>query len=191
MRLFVALDLPDSLADAFADAQGPFESAEGLRLTDPAQAHATLKFLGDVDEDRLPAVERAAEDAVAAAEDAVAAADVGPFEVEVGGLGVFPSEEYVSVVWVGVRDGADRLARLHETLERETTALGFEAESHEFTPHFTLARMDDARGKDLVLERVRETDPTVGRFEATEIRLKASTLTSSGPSYETVTRFAL
>ena len=184
MRLFVALDLPDSLADAFADVQGPFESAEGLRLTDPAQAHATLKFLGDVDEDRLPAIERAGEDAVAAA-------DVGPFETEVGGLGVFPSEEYVSVVWVGVRDGVDRLARLHDALERETTALGFEAENHEFTPHFTFARMDDARGKDQVLERVRETDPTIGRFEVTELRLKSSTLTSTGPTYETVTRFAL
>lgn len=184
MRLFVALDLPDSLAGAFADVQEPFQSAEGLRLTDPEQAHATLKFLGDVDEDRLPAIERAAEDAVAAV-------DADPFEVAVGGLGVFPSEEYVSVVWVGVRDGADRMARLHEALERETTALGFEAENHEFTPHFTLARMDDARGKDLVLERVREADPTVGRFEATEIRLKSSTLTSTGPTYETATRFAL
>lgn len=184
MRLFVALDLPDSFVDAFADVQAPFEEAAGLRLTDPAQAHATLKFLGDADEDPLPEIE-------AAVEDAVDDAAVGPFDVEVGSLGVFPSEEYVSVVWVGVRDGGEQLTRLHEALERETTSLGFDAETHAFTPHFTLARMDDARGKELVLEQVRETDPTVGRFEATEVELKSSTLGGSGPTYETVTEFAL
>lgn len=184
MRLFVSLDLPDSLADAFAAVQDPFEAADGLRLTDPAQAHVTLKFLGDADEDRLPAIQ-------AAAEAAVATAAVDPFEVTVGGLGVFPSEEYISVVWVGVRDGGEELTRLHEALEAEMTDLGFDAETHAFTPHFTLARMDDSRGKELVLERLHGTDPTVGSFEAREVSLTASTLTRTGPAYETVGRVEL
>lgn len=184
MRLFVAVDLPDALADEFAAVQEPFHDAEGLRVTDPAQAHVTLKFLGDVDDDRLPRVETAVADAV---DDAA----VDPFAVEVGGLGVFPSLEYVSVLWVGVRDGSEKLTRLHEALEAETTALGFDPESHSFTPHFTLARMDDARGKELVVRRVTETDPTVGRFEASEVRLESSTLTREGPAYETVARFPL
>jgi 2'-5' RNA ligase len=184
MRLFVSLDLPDSLVDAFAAVQKPFADAKGLRLTDPTQAHTTLKFLGDVEEDRLPEIQDAAEDAVDAAA-------VDPFTVTVGGLGVFPSEEYISVVWVGVREGGEELTRLHEAIEAEMTDLGFDAETHDFTPHFTLARMDDSRGKDLVLERLHESDPTVGTFDAREVRLTASTLTRTGPEYETVGRFAL
>lgn len=184
MRLFFAVDLPDSLADAFAEVQDRFRDADGLRFTDPAQAHLTLKFLGEAGEDELASVEEAGESAVAAA-------DVAPFDVEVGGLGVFPSEEYVSVLWAGVRDGSDELTRLHEALEAETTALGFDAESHAFTPHLTLARMSDGRGKRLVVDGVRDRDPTVGRFEATAVELKSSTPTADGPEYETVARFPL
>lgn len=184
MRLFVAVDLPDALADEFAAVQEPFREAEGLRFTDPAQAHVTLKFLGDVDDDCLPRVETAVADAVDAAA-------VNPFAVEIGGLGVFPSLEYVSVLWVGVRDGSAELTRLHEEVEAETTALGFDPESHSFTPHFTLARMDDARGKEFVVRRVTETEPTVGQFEASEVRLESSTLSQEGPTYETVARFPL
>ena len=184
MRLFVSIDLPDALAEGVADAQALVEDAEGLRLTDPEQAHVTLKFLGDVEDGRLDAVEDAVETAV---DDA----GVGPFGATVGGLGAFPSPDYISVVWVGVREGGAEMTRLAETIERETTAIGFDAEDHEFTPHVTVARMDDARGKDLVQRVLREEDPTVGSFEVEEVRLKESTLTSEGPEYDTVERFRL
>lgn len=187
MRLFFAIDLPDSLADAVAEVQAPLREAKGLRLTNPEQAHFTMKFLGDVDEERLPAIE-------AAAEEAVDVADVGPFEITVEGLGVFPSEEYISVIWVGASDGGEELTRLHECLEREMTGLGFDPESHSFTPHVTIARMNDSRGKDRVVKALNDEDDdaqTVGSFTAKELRLTASTLTRSGPEYETVARFAL
>ncbi|WP_049985607.1 RNA 2',3'-cyclic phosphodiesterase [Halobellus rufus] len=186
MRLFVSIDLPDRLADAVADAQGRFADAEGLRFVDPEQAHLTLFFLGDTDPDRLDDVESALARAVENAE-------VDPFEFRVGGFGVFPALDYISVLWAGVRDGggAAETTRLHEAVERELTALGFAADDHEFTPHVTIARMDDARGKDLVQRIVRETDPDLGSFEVGEIRLKESTLTADGPEYETVTSFPL
>ncbi len=177
-RLFVSVDLPATLAGEFAAVQQELEDVEALRFTDPAQAHLTVKFLGDVDEDRV-------DDVVAALERAVDDAGVEPFEAEVGGVGAFPSPEYINVVWVGVGDGADELARLHEAVERETTALGFEPEEHDFTPHLTLARMDDARGKATV-QAFLDEEPVVGRFDVDAIRLTESTLTDDGPVYETV-----
>lgn len=184
-RLFVSVDLPERLADAVAAVQAPLRDVPSLRFTDPAQSHCTLKFLGDVDESRVG-------DLTDALETAVDAADVSPFEAEVGGLGVFPSTDYISVVWVGVRDGhgATELTRLVEALERETVALGFDEADHAFTPHVTLARMNDARGKAEVLAYLDE-DPTVGRFEAAEIQLTESTLTDDGPRYETRARVPL
>ncbi|WP_144904839.1 RNA 2',3'-cyclic phosphodiesterase [Halobellus captivus] len=186
MRLFVSIDLPDAVIDAVADVQERFADAEGLRFVDPAQAHLTLFFLGDTDPDRLEAIESALS---RAADDA----DVDPFELRVGGFGVFPSIEYISVVWTGVRDGGGvaETTRLHEVVEAELTALGFEADDHEFTPHVTIARMDDARGKDLVQRVVRETDPDLGAFTVEEIRLKESVLTADGPEYETIASFPL
>jgi 2'-5' RNA ligase len=181
MRLFVSADL-DGLADEVASLQSAFEDASGLRFTDPTQAHITLKFLGDTD--RL-------DELTGALETAVADANTGPFEAEIGSLGVFPSLDYISVVWVGVRAGTDQLTALHEAIERETTALGFDAEDHEFTPHATLARMDHAGGKELVQDVVENRDPDLGTVEFEEIRLTESELTEDGPEYSTVERFEL
>ena len=183
MRLFVSVDL-DGLAEGVADAQTHLPEVRSLRPVDPAGAHVTLKFLGDVAPDRLDALE----DALATA---VAGAGVAPFEMDVGGFGVFPSLDYISVVWAGVRAGGPELTRLHDAVERETTAVGFDPADHDFTPHVTLARMDDARGKREVQRVVREADPTIGRLDVTEVRLTESRLTDDGPAYETVARFPL
>ncbi|WP_254532294.1 RNA 2',3'-cyclic phosphodiesterase [Natrinema gelatinilyticum] len=184
MRLFVSVDLPEDLAGPVADVQDEFADASGLNFTDPEQAHITMKFLGDVDSDRLPAIERELE---AAVDDA----DVEPFTARYGGLGVFPSLEYISVVWLGVEEGGDELTRLHEAIEARTTAMGFDPEGHDFTPHVTLARMDHAGGKQLVQDVVRTRDPTVGKTTVEQVRLTESTLTPDGSVYSTVESFPL
>jgi 2'-5' RNA ligase len=182
VRLFVSVDFPE-LADEIAEAQSLFEEASGLRLTDPGQAHVTLKFLGETDESRESAVREAVGTAVAES-------GVDPFEARLGGLGAFPSEDYISVVWIGVDDGG-AMARLHEPIESHATVLGFEPADHEFTPHVTIARLDHAGGKDHVQSVLRTRDPTVGTTTVSEVRLTASTLTDDGPDYETVDRFPL
>lgn len=184
MRLFVSIDLPDALADPVAEVQEHFEGASGLDFVDPSQAHVTLKFLGETPEHRLESVE-------STLDDAVAEADVGPFEATIRGLGVFPSLEYISVVWAGVDEGADQLCHIQEPIERRLVDLGFDPEDHDFTPHVTLARMNHAGGKELVQENVQNRDPTVGTMRVEEVRLTESTLTPDGPIYETRHRVEL
>jgi 2'-5' RNA ligase len=117
MRLFVGVDL-DGLADQVAEAQAPFRDLPGLSPTDPDQAHVTLTFLGEADHDRT---------ALSAAIDrAVEAAAVDPFQASIEGLGVFPSLDYISVVWLGVSAGSEELTALQEALEAETTAIGYD-----------------------------------------------------------------
>ena len=179
MRLFVSVDLPGALADAVRDVQGEFENADGLNFVDPEQAHVTLKFLGDVPASREAAVGDALETAVENA-------GVDPFDATFEGLGVFPSLDYISVVWLGVSDGSEELTELHEAVEREfVEEHGFEREDHEFTPHVTLARMEHAGGKKLVQDVVRERQPEVGTTRVSAVRLTESTLTGDGPNYET------
>jgi 2'-5' RNA ligase len=184
-RLFVSVDL-DGLSDAVAAVQDRLDGVSGLRLTDPAQAHITLKFLGDTDPDRVA-------DIVTALEAAIEDSGVKPFEAEFGGLGVFPSLSYISVVWVGVRDGQGgaELTALYEAIENRTVAMGFDPEDHEFTPHATIARMDHAGGKETVQNAVENDDPDVGRLQIEEIRLTESELGPDGPTYRTVESVSL
>ena len=182
-RLFVSVDL-DGLADAVRAVQDRFDGVDGLRLTDPEQVHVTLKFLGDTDR---------VDDLVTELEAAVEESGVEPFEAHVGGLGVFPSLSYISVVWVGVREGhgVHELTALHEAIEDRTTAMGFDPEDHDFTPHATVARMDHAGGKARVQDVVESEDPDVGRLRVDEVRLTESVLHEDGPEYRTVERLSL
>jgi 2'-5' RNA ligase len=183
MRLFVSVDL-DGLAEEVTAVQDPLSDASGLRFTEPEQAHVTLKFLGDTDPDHL-------DELTTQLQRAVDDSNVDPFRVTFGGLGVFPSLDYISVVWLGVTEGGDQLTRLHEAVEQQTKALGFDPEDHEFTPHVTLARMDHAGGKGLVQDVVQNREPAAGSMTVEEIRLTESELTSDGPEYTTVERFQL
>ena len=186
MRLFISIDLPDRLADAVADAQDRFADADGLRFVDSDNAHLTLFFLGDTDPERVDEIE-------SALKRAVVDADVDPFEMRVGGFGVFPALDYISVVWAGVREGAGvaETTGLAGAVERELEALGFVGDDHEFTPHVTLARMENAASKAAVQRFLDEADPEIGPFRVEELRLKESVLTSDGPTYHTVETFEL
>jgi 2'-5' RNA ligase len=184
MRTFVSIDVPDRLRGPLASLQRELADGEDVRLTDPGNAHLTLFFLGETDPERVPEI-------ADALERAVAGAGVAPFGLELGGVGAFPSLDYVSVVWVGVREGASETATLQAAVEGELAELGFEGDDHEFTPHVTLARMDGPRGKERVRELATERDPTVGRFVAGEVRLVESELTDDSPEYRTVASVSL
>jgi 2'-5' RNA ligase len=182
MRAFVSVDC-DPIADEIRAAQRPLRGVDGLRPVDPENAHVTLKFLGDVADDRLPALDEALSAAVESA-------DVSAFDLELAGYGAFPSRDYISVVWLGVRTGSEAVTRLYEAVEERTVDLGFDSEDHEFTPHVTVARMDHAGGKERVQEML-ERDPTVGRMRVESVRLTESTLADDGPVYDTVARYPL
>lgn len=183
MRLFVSVDL-EGLADDVARVQDRLADAAGLTFVDPDQAHVTLKFLDEQPPEELPAL-------TGAIERGVAAADVGPFEAHFAGLGVFPSRDYIRVVWVGVRSGSRQLTRLHEHVETELVAQGLDPADHAFTPHVTIARMRHAGGKERVQTALDEMEPDVGTLAVTEVRLTESTRTEDGPVYETVQQFPL
>lgn len=182
MRLFVSVDL-DGVSDAIERTQRPLAELAGVRLTDPADAHVTMKFLGEGDHDLealSESIERAIDDA-----------GIGPFEATFEGVGAFPSSEYIRVVWLGVGRGAEPLTELHDRLEAETTRLGYEAESHEFTPHVTLARMENAAAKTDVQAFLREETPDIGPLRVDELRLKESALAEGSQTYRTVEQFRL
>jgi 2'-5' RNA ligase len=135
VRSFVAIELPDELKRELDEVIGQLKSAggqTGVKWVDPRSIHLTLKFLGDVDADRLDEI------TVALAE---AARRIPRFRLAVAGLGVFPNPGRVRVAWVGVSGETDVLERLQRRVESALARLGFSAESRRFTPHLTLARV--------------------------------------------------
>ena len=157
---------------------GGLESARigGLRTVSPEGVHLTLKFLGDVPESEIPAIESAI---------SLAAGPQGPQQVEVGGFGAFPNESAPRVLWLGV-EIPRVLLNLRTDLEERLASLGFERDRRKWSPHLTLARMRDRASKsDLrrAMHALAEMPSVSQSMEVSSICLVRSTLLPGGAAY--------
>jgi 2'-5' RNA ligase len=151
-----------------------------LKLVEPKNIHATIKFLGNISDDKLSDVKRAIQKA---------ASVVDPYDAHVEGLGAFPKPHYIRVIWAGVMNGKNETRAIHQQLERELRELGF-VHDHDFTPHLTLARVRSGQRRDELALRLRElSDVKFGTSRIEAIELKESKLTPEGPIYSTLERF--
>lgn len=140
MRCFVAIELSDAVRRALASAGRRLTGgSRDVRLTPVEQLHLTLKFLGEVDEARLPGVCEIVR---------TAAASSGPFDIRISRIGCFPPRG-PRVLWAGVRDGGE-CARWVQDVEGPLAELGFPPDGRPFTPHVTLGRSRNRAGGALI-----------------------------------------
>lgn len=131
MRLFVAINLPADVRDALYAAAAPLrETGVPVKWVAPDAMHLTLKFLGDVADDR--------ERAIAGALDALCAGR-RPFTLPLEGFGAFPTSQRPRVFWAGA-EAVPPLELLQHDLERALAGLDFPLEGRPFRPHLTLGR---------------------------------------------------
>ena len=121
-----------------------------MRWIPESQLHFTLKFLGEIEEERVTAAmaATAAAAVVAAASVAVKALErgmrpAGGFRLALEGLGAFPPRGPARVLWAGCGEGAEALTAVGAAVEEAFVAEGFPREERPFSPHLTLARVKD------------------------------------------------
>ena len=187
IRTFIAIPLSKDIHKSIDTLVAELRAAGSLpvRWVRIENIHVTLKFLGDVDERRIPAVS----DAIAAA-----AKDILPFQLSAEKMGVFPDFKRPRIVWVG--SVLDRPAfELYNNLERNLKELGFEPEDRAFRPHLTVGRVArDAGSGDL--QRIgdlvkRYQDRNAGQMTVHEIVLFKSDLLSGDRRYSRLASVSL
>ncbi|MGH2706659.1 MAG: RNA 2',3'-cyclic phosphodiesterase [Actinomycetota bacterium] len=183
MRLFIAFDIPDGHRRGLDRAIDPVRlRLRGARFIPPASWHVTLKFLGEVPEERFGEVRD------------VTAQSVEPFprtRSRLTGLGAFPSARRARVVWVGLEDADGVLAALAEGMERDFAAAGFRREERVWRPHLTLARFRTPGPIGEALAEARVEDLPSEPFDVGEVVLFRSHLSPRGASYVPLDRFPL
>ncbi len=125
-RLFVAIDLPDAHKAKLA---GLRDDALPGRWTPTQKFHLTLRFIGEVDEDRVATVEQA-----------LAGFQGEAFSLQGRGLGVFPSPRRPRVLFAAL-DNPPVLLELQAQVEQALRAIGLDEDPKPFRPHVTLARL--------------------------------------------------
>src|SRR4051794_24667803 len=108
MRLFVAVELGDPLRAAAGDAVGQLRARLGDAVR-PAwvrseNLHLTVRFIGQVPDERARPLVDALAPPLA----------VAPFDVELADGGFFPPKGPPRVLWIGLREGLPSLRAMHD-----------------------------------------------------------------------------
>ena len=175
-RIFIAADISDEAR------QWAASYIDGLRREfpkfrvgweRPEKLHLTLKFLGDVNEDRIEEVQQRVRD-VSKAHKA--------FPMTLSGTGRFPPKGDPRILWFGANDGGE-LGAIASRIDRELGVLGFASEKRKFSPHLTIARLREPRSSSALAARHLENDFGPISFQITEIVIYESKLLPSGSIY--------
>ena len=180
IRSFIAIELSEEVREGLTRLRKELERDEHkfVKWVDPGGIHLTLKFLGNIPSKRVTEITEAIKEA---------AQGISPFNLEISGLGAFPSIRQARVLWVGIGGEVDKLSRLQKNIDSALAALGFAKEERPFVPHLTLARIREGASPP---ER-RSFGELVGsttfedkyHVEVEAIRLMRSQLTPAGAIY--------
>ena len=129
MRLFVAVEVPEAVQVAVADAVAPLrESLPRLRWVAPERYHLTVLFLGSVDAGVGPEVGLALGEACRG---------MRPFELALDGrLGTFGRR----LLWAGLRESRPLVDVAATVREAVGSVVGLPEADRPFSAHLTLAR---------------------------------------------------
>lgn len=171
MRLFIAIGIPEDVKDYMAKIQEKiYINSNKIRFVKKEQIHLTLKFLGEVQPDVAEEIKKNLKKITFA-----------PFTVYLGEIGVFPSESYIRVIWVGLKPEKPIL-ELQKNIDEQLKKL-FKKEKN-FKAHVTLARVKYIKDKDNFINKLKNTKIENKKIDINNFKLIKSTLTSEGPVYE-------
>ena len=166
-RLFVAIDMPDSIQNALVDLN---PNIRGVRWIPGNQMHLTLGFF-----DRVP------EDVELRLRENLVRIEFRAFFLPIIGLGKFPEKGRPKIVWVGVGAGHPHLFQLHKRVQEAALQVGLEPELRPYHPHVTIGRCHDVPEGALQKAFKSHGDVDLGMFRVESFYLYSSELTSEGP----------
>jgi 2'-5' RNA ligase len=175
MRLFVALALPEPVADALLSLEN---GVPGARWQTREQLHLTLRFIGEVDGARLADIA-----------DALSQVAAPPFTLTLKGVGCFGGDR-PRALWTGAAE-AEPLCRLNRKIESVLQRLGLAPDARKFSPHVTLARLKGTpRGAatDFLADRALFAAPP---FPVTSFALYSSLTAPAGSRYTVERKYPL
>ncbi|HSO25285.1 MAG TPA: RNA 2',3'-cyclic phosphodiesterase [Methanobacteriaceae archaeon] len=182
IRAFLAVDVNRELIGRIREIQEEIKLAGApVKFVEPENLHFTLKFFGDVNEEKLDEINKIIIDKIE---------NFSPFEISISGMGVFPSLRYIRVFWLG-SENFEQFSNIQRELDLEFIKIGFEKE-RSYIPHLTIGRLKGAENKEVLVEKIKQlNDVEIGSTLIDSLCLKKSELTPLGPIYTDLEVFKL
>jgi 2'-5' RNA ligase len=139
IRAFIAIGIPERLQTVLGRVSRELTrdlSPRSVRWIKPQNIHLTLRFLGDVQLDKLAYIKRGIDEVVVRS---------APLTLYLDTIGCFPNARRPRIIWIGLAGDLDQLSALHRSIEQMLDSIGWEPERRKFHPHLTLGRVRDPR----------------------------------------------
>ena len=173
----MAIEVPTPALESLVRFQAQLRaSGSDLKLVERENLHFTVKFLGEISDTQEAEVKSR-----------LSKLSLASVDVELRGVGAFPKPDRPRVVWAGV---SEEQRRAIELLSKEVVdsleGIG-ERDDRPFQAHVTLARVRSPRNSRQLEALIRNnSDLPFGKVKLTELKLKSSSLTHSGPNYRDI-----
>ena len=178
VRAFLSLDIEgQELLNRISETQSKLDiSSAKMKLVEIENIHFTLRFLGDTSISMIEELESS-----------LSQINFNPFDIEVFGVGFFPNNRRPRVIWIGVTQNSDSIVELKREIDTLLKTFGYQPEGKKFTPHATIARVRYIKDAEKLSRNLGELiDTQIGTMTVSRFNMKRSTLTPSGPIYETL-----
>jgi 2'-5' RNA ligase len=175
MRAFLGIPIAQDLVSKVVNIQKKFSDFD-IKMVEKDNFHFNLKFFRHIEEQKLGKIKEIVANVCEKFE---------KFDINMSGLGTFPSKTYIKVIWLGVKDGYNTMVSLSDMINQ-----GLETEFEKekgFTPHLTIGRIRSGKNKEKLVKIRQELENIeIGTMNVDRIVLFESKLSPQGPVYKEV-----
>jgi 2'-5' RNA ligase len=179
-RAFLSLNLEEPLKIKIAEIQKELQeklSEHRIKWENTEKFHLTLRFLGDLDENRLDEIKQGLEKS---------SHSFKQLEFHSDGLGFFPNPRRPNVIFVSLKEVGNNSEKLVEEIDKVITKSGIKPDK-KFVAHITLGRFKRENRKGVDAENLVEFEPFDVNFDS--YYLMESVLDYRGSKYYEIKKY--
>ena len=176
IRSFICIHFPDEVIKEIARIQELINNKVKFtgKLTELENLHLTLKFLGEIEEERLTQVK-----------EKLQSIKFASFTAKLLNMGIFSYKKNPKVIWIKV--GGKELFELQKQIDNALKEL-FKPEER-FMSHLTIARIKHMKDKTAFKQYLKNISVKPIKFQVSSFELKSSELRPLGPVYNTIEEY--
>lgn len=189
IRSFIAIDLSESIHQEIAQVistlsqqlmQQSSQIEKAVRWIPKNNIHITLHFLGDVKKSIIEEINKQLN---------LTISQIPSFNIQIGGLGVFPKPAKPRVIWVGIHPSKE-LEELYQEISNTINRFGLRTDNRQFQGHITIARVKEADSRihkaisSTIVQLNNELSYNIIEMKVHQVHFYKSVLKPSGAEYE-------
>ena len=178
-RLFISLNIPNNVINNILEIRNSIWNSSELRWEPSSKLHLTLKFIGDVDQNKTDLL----------ADRLKLINDSKSINCSIEKFGFFYRDDIPTILWAGLVID-DKILQITKSIDEVLSEFSIESDKKKFKPHITLLRLRKDPGINFVNKfKNFSFEPIL--FQSNSITLYKSVLEQSGSKYYEIKKYHL